>query len=60
MHRNKGQKWAGTEAVGHQLLQPTSTPMSSAATLVENGGWGGYESLDAVPRILDVRGDTFA
>lgn len=38
----------------------SGTPMSSAATLVENGGWRGFEGPDAVPRILDVRGHTFA
>ncbi|ROW07781.1 hypothetical protein VMCG_03553 [Cytospora schulzeri] len=36
------------------------TPMSSATTFVDNGRWGGYDSDEAVPRMLEMAAHTFA
>lgn len=53
----------GRWSTGSSMSVPTSnvpSPMSSAAALVENSEWGGYDGPDAVSRFQDMRGNTFS
>ncbi|KUI58156.1 hypothetical protein VP1G_05471 [Cytospora mali] len=45
---------------GATPMSTLSIPMSSASTFVDNGRWGGYDSDEAVPRMLEMAAHTFA
>lgn len=45
---------------GAMPMSPLSIPMSSSPPLVDNGRWGGYDSDDAVQRMLEMAAHTFA
>lgn len=52
-------RWSGATPMSHASSPSMLSSMSTASTLVENGGWGSYDGSDAVPRCLDVRGHMF-
>lgn len=52
-------RWSTGSSVSLAAASNALSPASSATMLAETGEWGGYGCPDAVPRILDMHGNTF-